>query len=42
MHSQPDGVRYEQVVTVPFGKAVTLPEPVGIVLDTEALTQWAR
>ncbi|MHB9752840.1 Uma2 family endonuclease [Streptomyces sp. BYX5S] len=41
VHSQPDGVRYEQVVTVPFGKAVALPEPVGIELDTEPLKDWA-
>ncbi|MFD7295985.1 Uma2 family endonuclease [Streptomyces sp. NPDC059897] len=42
VHSQPDGVRYEQVVTVPFGKTVALPEPVGIELDTEPLKDWAR
>ena len=42
VHSRPDGVRYEQVVTVPFGKAVTLPEPVWIELDTEPLKEWAR
>ncbi|MFJ9176804.1 Uma2 family endonuclease [Streptomyces sp. NPDC102360] len=42
VHSQPDGVRYEQVVTVPFGKTVTLPEPVGVELDTEPLKDWAR
>ncbi|MFZ3558569.1 Uma2 family endonuclease [Streptomyces sp. BH055] len=42
VHSQSDGVRYGQVVTVPFGKAVSLPEPVGIELDTEPLKEWAR
>nr|WP_202454943.1 Uma2 family endonuclease [Streptomyces sp. SID8367] len=42
VHSQPDGVRYEQVTTVPFGKTVTLPEPVGIELETEPLKEWAR
>ncbi|WP_371791400.1 Uma2 family endonuclease [Streptomyces sp. NBC_01471] len=42
VHSQPDGVRYEQVVTVPFGKSVELPGPVGIELDTEPLTAWVR
>ncbi|MCI4046533.1 Uma2 family endonuclease [Streptomyces sp. TRM75563] len=42
VHSQPDGVRYEQVVTVPYGKSVTLPDPVGIELDTEPLTSWVR
>jgi len=40
VHSRPDGVRYEQVVTVPFGKSVTLPEPVGMELDTEPLKNW--
>ncbi|GAA2084986.1 Uma2 family endonuclease [Streptomyces albiaxialis] len=41
VHSQPDGERYEQVTTVPFGKTVTLPDPVGIELDTEPLKEWA-
>ncbi|MFJ8823934.1 Uma2 family endonuclease [Streptomyces sp. NPDC102467] len=40
VHSQPDGVRYEQVVTVPFGKTVSLPDPVGIELDTSPLKDW--
>ncbi|MFJ2894120.1 Uma2 family endonuclease [Streptomyces sp. NPDC087218] len=42
VHSQPDGVRYEQVVTVPYGKTVELPDPVGIELDTEPLKSWVR
>ncbi|MFJ4825808.1 Uma2 family endonuclease [Streptomyces bacillaris] len=42
VHSQPDGVRYEQVVTVPYGKTVPLPDPVGIELDTEPLKNWVR
>ncbi|MFJ8753853.1 Uma2 family endonuclease [Streptomyces sp. NPDC102441] len=42
VHSQPDGVRYEQVVTVPYGKTVALPDPVGIELDTEPLKNWTR
>ncbi|MFE7400488.1 Uma2 family endonuclease [Streptomyces sp. NPDC057557] len=42
VHSQPDGVRYEQVVTVPYGKTVELPDPVGIELDTEPLKNWVR
>ncbi|MEU4178648.1 Uma2 family endonuclease [Streptomyces sp. NPDC026589] len=42
VHSEPDGVRYEQVVTVPYGKTVTLPDPVGIELDTEPLKNWTR
>ncbi|MFI7385165.1 Uma2 family endonuclease [Streptomyces sp. NPDC049813] len=40
VHSQPDGVRYEQVVTVPFGKTVALPDPVGFELDTAPLRDW--
>ncbi|MFB6715375.1 MULTISPECIES: Uma2 family endonuclease [unclassified Streptomyces] len=42
VHSQPDGVRYEQVMTVPYGKSVELPGPVGIELDTEPLKNWVR
>ncbi|RKT18723.1 Uma2 family endonuclease [Streptomyces sp. 1114.5] len=42
VHSQPDGVRYESVRILPFGKAVHLPEPVGISLDTEPLKNWVR
>lgn len=41
VHSRPDGVRYEHVRTVPFGKVITLPDPVGIELDTEPLKDWA-
>jgi hypothetical protein len=37
VHSEPDGVRHEHVLTVPFGKVVTLPDPIGITLDTEPL-----
>ncbi|MGW7304330.1 Uma2 family endonuclease [Streptomyces sp. NPDC054835] len=40
VHSRPDNGRYEMVVTVPFGKTVTLPEPVGMELDTEPLKEW--
>ncbi|MCX5037802.1 Uma2 family endonuclease [Streptomyces coelicoflavus] len=42
VHSRPDGGRYETVQTLPFGKEVALPEPVGIVLDTEPLKNWVR
>ncbi|MFI6346606.1 Uma2 family endonuclease [Streptomyces sp. NPDC050560] len=42
VHSEPDGVRYESVRRVPFGKPVDLPEPVGITLDTERLKEWVR
>ncbi|MFJ3697713.1 Uma2 family endonuclease [Streptomyces sp. NPDC090052] len=42
VHSLPDGVRYERVTTVPFGKSIELPAPVGIELDTAPLTAWVR
>lgn len=42
VYSEPDGVRYEKAQTLPFGKAVTLPEPVAISLDTEPLKNWVR
>lgn len=40
VYSEPDGVRYERTLTVPFGKHAALPDPVGITLDTAALTEW--
>ncbi|AUA14797.1 Uma2 family endonuclease [Streptomyces sp. SID8382] len=40
--SEPDGVRYETTKTVPFGKPLTLPAPVGVTLDTEPLKGWVR
>ncbi|MEU4117334.1 Uma2 family endonuclease [Kitasatospora sp. NPDC028055] len=42
VHSQPDGVRYETVQTLPFGRSVRLSDPVGITLDTEPLKNWVR
>jgi len=42
IHSEPDGVRYEKTQTVPFGKEVTLPDPVNVTLDTEPLKDWVR
>jgi Uma2 family endonuclease len=36
-----DGV-YSSSVPVPFGDPVELPEPVGVVLETEQLKQWVR
>ncbi|KUF14791.1 Uma2 family endonuclease [Streptomyces silvensis] len=42
VHSRPDGVRYERVCTLPFGREVTLPDPVGISLATRPLEAWAR
>ncbi|MEV0600796.1 Uma2 family endonuclease [Streptomyces sp. NPDC050315] len=38
--SEPDGARYERVAIVPFGKEITLSDPVGISLDTEPLKNW--
>ncbi|WP_458085373.1 Uma2 family endonuclease [Streptomyces malaysiensis] len=40
--SEPDGVRYETTKTVPFGKPLTLPAPVGVTLNTEPLQGWVR
>ncbi|WP_052865185.1 Uma2 family endonuclease [Streptomyces niger] len=42
VYSDPDGERYCRVVTVPFGKQIPLPDPVGIELDTEPLKSWVR
>ncbi|MFI6524822.1 Uma2 family endonuclease [Streptomyces uncialis] len=42
VHSLPDGVRYESMLTVPFGKTVPLPDPVGFDLDTEPLKSWVH
>ncbi|MER7397784.1 Uma2 family endonuclease [Streptomyces sp. NPDC000151] len=38
--SQPDGSRYDQVVSVAFGMKVILPDPVDLTLDTEPLKNW--
>ncbi|MBB1256137.1 Uma2 family endonuclease [Streptomyces alkaliterrae] len=40
--SEPGSVRYARTRTVPFGKPVDLPPPVGITLDTEPLRAWVR
>lgn len=42
VYSEPDGVRYESARTVPFGKSVVLPDPVGITLETEQLKDWVH
>lgn len=42
VHSEPKEERYEMVVTVPFGKSVSLPDPVGFELDTEPLKAWVH
>lgn len=41
VYSEPEHGAYQQRVTVSFGKAVTLPAPVGIELDTQQLLVWA-
>ncbi|WUH95882.1 Uma2 family endonuclease [Streptomyces sp. NBC_00433] len=41
VHSEPGNGAYQMRVTVPFGKAVSLPAPVGIELDTAQLLTWA-
>ncbi|MBC9729962.1 Uma2 family endonuclease [Streptomyces sp. TRM68367] len=42
VHSHPDPKEgYRVVHTVKFGEKVTLPDPVGIELDTEELRRWA-
>ncbi|SCK27280.1 Endonuclease, Uma2 family (restriction endonuclease fold) [Streptomyces sp. WMMB 714] len=44
VHSCPDreGARYRDVHTARFGEAVTLPEPVGIELETDVLKNYVR
>ncbi|MFI6941337.1 Uma2 family endonuclease [Streptomyces sp. NPDC050418] len=44
VHTNPDPERgrYEDVHTAAFGKEVTLPDPVGITLDTEILKNYVR
>lgn len=42
VHSEPDDGRYETVHTVPFGKTLHLPDPVGITLETEQLKDWVN
>ncbi|WP_194832120.1 Uma2 family endonuclease [Nocardia sp. XZ_19_369] len=42
VHSRPRGSRYEEVLKVPFGATVKLPDPVNVALDTEPLKAWVR
>jgi Uma2 family endonuclease len=42
VHSDPEGDVYSNLIRRPFGKRVQLPEPVGIVLETEPLKAWVR
>ncbi|SHN02082.1 Putative restriction endonuclease [Cryptosporangium aurantiacum] len=39
-HSAPEDGVYATLVRRPFGKSVELPEPVGIVFETEPLKEW--
>ncbi|MGW5350285.1 Uma2 family endonuclease [Streptomyces sp. NPDC004031] len=41
VHSRPEQGAYALRLTVPFGKTVPLPEPVGFELDTQQLLSWA-
>ncbi|MEU9128262.1 Uma2 family endonuclease [Kitasatospora sp. NPDC048540] len=40
--SEPEDGTYVSLVRRPFGKAVALPDPVGIALDTEPFKAWVR
>ncbi|MFF7634548.1 Uma2 family endonuclease [Kitasatospora sp. NPDC008050] len=42
VHSEPGGGRYGKIEMVTFGMSVTLPDPVGITLETEPLKEWVR
>lgn len=42
LYSEPNGARYEDVHTVPYGKSLQLPDPVGITLETEQLKDWVN
>jgi Uma2 family endonuclease len=42
IHSEPEDGKYTRRLIVPYGKTVTLPDPVGIVLDTEPLKNWVH
>jgi Uma2 family endonuclease len=42
VHSKPEDGVYTTLVRRPFGKAAELPAPVGIMFETEPLTEWIR
>ncbi|MEV7616709.1 Uma2 family endonuclease [Streptomyces sp. NPDC089799] len=42
VYSEPEGGKYGRAETAAFGKTVTLPDPVGMELDTEPLKAWVR
>ncbi|WP_455359910.1 Uma2 family endonuclease [Streptomyces sp. SYSU K21746] len=41
VYSEPVGGSYQERHTAAFGKTVTLPDPVGVTLDTERLKAWS-
>ncbi|WP_306363510.1 Uma2 family endonuclease [Nocardia sp. CC227C] len=42
VYSDPNGERYDRVLSVPFGATVQLPPPVDVHLDTDPLKAWVR
>ncbi|MFC4959226.1 Uma2 family endonuclease [Streptomyces mauvecolor] len=42
VYSEPEGRRYANVRTLPFGRDIELPDPVDITLQTEVLKDWVR
>ncbi|MFF8368709.1 Uma2 family endonuclease [Streptomyces lydicus] len=42
VYSEPNDSWYENVHTVPYGKTLHLPDPVGITLETEPLKDWVN
>ncbi|MFC9435411.1 hypothetical protein [Nocardia sp. NPDC057030] len=41
VYRDPCSGRYQQVVTMPFGIDVLLPQPIALALDTRSLERWA-
>jgi Uma2 family endonuclease len=42
VHSRPEAGTYTLLSRHPFGKTITLPDPVNVELDTEAFKEWVR
>ncbi|MHC5904614.1 Uma2 family endonuclease [Streptomyces sp. S6] len=42
VYTEPEDGVYTNLTRLPFGRTVTLPDPVGITLDTEPLKDWVR
>lgn len=42
VHSDPDAGSYRHGPSLPYGASVSIPDPVGITLDTEPLKEFAR